>query len=117
MTFARIFDSTVAIEVYPLDTVRRAVAQHLPRDDLRKVIAGVVVHVIVLVQRSHDVRRDVEIRAPIVVVVSPGGRRGVIAAEQVELGRNVAEAAVALIPIEQILSIAGDEQVRAARRG
>src|ERR1700722_12240283 len=104
-------ERAVAIEVDPLDAMRRSVPKHLPGDDLGKVISGVVVHLVMLVDRTHDVGGDVEVRPTVVVVVAPSRGCCVVSAEQVQLQCDIAECAIALVAVEQVLSIACDEEI------
>jgi hypothetical protein len=52
-------EGSIAVEADPLNPMCRCVSQHLPRDDFGKVIAGVVIHMVVFVERANDIRRDI----------------------------------------------------------
>jgi hypothetical protein len=46
---------SIAIKISPLDALGDAVLQHFERNHLGEMISSVVIHVIVFIQRAHDV--------------------------------------------------------------
>ncbi len=110
----REIEVAVSVEIHPLDPVRRAMRQLQRRQDVNQAAAFVVKQEVVFLDRLIDVRRHVEVRAAVVVVVPPPRRRRFVAALHTKLCGDFRECSAAVIPIQEVGAIAGDEQVEIA---
>ena len=110
----RQIESAVAVEVDPLHTVRGAMLG----DDLWHHVAEarpvVVIQEVVLIHRPIDIRRYVQIRLAVVVVVSPAGRCSLVAAGKAHCLGHFAETALTLVVEQEVAPVTRHEEIQTA---
>src|SRR5580765_1236288 len=92
----------VAVEVDPLHSMGGAERQPECGADVRKARAFMVKQEVVLLERLVDVRRHVQIRASVIVVVAPARRRRFVAAGKTELRSDLGESSSTVVAIEKV---------------
>ena len=102
-------DRAVAVEIDPLHAVRRPVLGDDLHHRVGKARAVVVVQKIVLVDRFVHIRRDVKIRAAVVVVIAPVRRGRFFSAGYAHGFGHFLEAAAALVVKQKVASVPSHE--------